>query len=446
MMPYIYPTSASVPSTEGRWPRICEQREAPPALHIAMLSLHTSPMAAVGKSRDAGGMNVYIRELARHLGNIHTSDHTITVDIFTRWTDPSLPAIIQLSPNTRLIHIAAGPIASVHKNDLFAFVAPFVEAVADFAELQPHQYDVVHSHYWLSGCAGMELSQQWDVPHVVMFHTLARLKQSARPAEQETLQRIQQEEAIIATADTVIVATQDEYNQISRLYGKNRSAFRIIPGGVDLQRFTDSGRESARSFIQQQLQLADQPIVLFVGRLDPLKDPELLLRARQQMQQSATLIIVGGDANDPERARLQQLAETLGIADHVRFVDAVVQEELAIYYRAADILAIASHYESFGLAAVEAMACGTPVIAPSVGGLPVIVHDGCNGVLLQQRTSEAFAETIDGLIDQPEQWQQLAYHARHSVIPFAWSSIACRVFGLYTDLTVSIQPALRREG
>lgn len=424
-------------SSEGRWPRICARQGLPHETRVAMMSLHTSPLAELGRSRDAGGMNVYVRELAQHLGRRGTA-----VDIFTRWTDPHLPQILSLGMGARLIHIPAGPIAPVHKNDLFHYASTFAAGIDCFAISNRLDYHVIHSHYWLSGVAGLNLAQRWGAPHLMMFHTLARLKQMARPAEQESPVRIAQEGRIIAESDLVIVATEDERAQIARLYGNAGCHLRIIPCGVDLGRFTPEDRAADRARLRQQWHLGSEPMLLYVGRLDPLKGAELLVRSLGAMRQAATLVLVGGDARDPERARLVALVEGLGLAERIRFVDAAPQATLSSFYRAADLLVVASHYESFGLVAVEALACGTPVLAPRVGGLPTIVQDGVNGALVCQRTPEHFAERLDALLGDPARLAALAANARPSVRRFSWHAIAVQVSDLYGTLTGTPMVAL----
>lgn len=418
-------------ASEGRWPRICARHDRPGDRRIAMLSMHTSPLAALGRSRDAGGMNVYVRELARHLGR-----RAIAVDVFTRWTDPAVPQILPLGSHARLIHIPAGPLGPVSKHDLFPLIPAFVAGVECFAVSQRLDYDLIHSHYWLSGAAGMDLARRWGAPHLAMFHTLARLKQHARPEERESDLRIEQERLIIAGADGVIVATEDEREQITRLYGLSRQAMHTVPCGVDLAQFAPGDRAAARARLASRLRLGDEPLLLYVGRLDPLKGPELLIRALPLLRERATLALVGGDGRDPERARLRDLAVDLGVAERVRLVDAAPQEQLPDYYRAADLALVASHYESFGLVAVEALACGTPVVAPSVGGLPAIVRDGVNGALLAQRTPAAFAAAIGALLRAPERRARLAAAARASIRHLSWPAVAGEIEAIY-DATLA---------
>ena len=424
--------AAAMGSNEGRWPRICELSRPSEQLHVAMLCFHTSPLAILGQSRDAGGMNIYVRELAKNLGQ-----RGIAVDIFTRWTDPSLPQIVPLGTNARLIHIPAGPLTPLPKNDLFGYVPAFVAGIDCFAISQHTEYQLIHSHYWLSGVAGLSLAQRWGAPHMTMFHTLARLKQHARPEENESALRIEQERRIIAEVDSIIVATDDERQQIQRLYGAHRGTIHTIPCGVELSNFMPLNRTAARASVAAELRLDDEPLLLYVGRLDPLKGAELLVRTVPLLQTTATLVIVGGDERDPERERLLTLARASGVATRIRMVNAVPHEELSRYYRAADLMAIASHYESFGLVAVEALASGTPVIAARVGGLPTIVQDRINGLLIDHRSPEQFAHGIDALLRDPAEMSRLRAAARPSVRQFGWHAVAGQIADCYATLSTA---------
>ncbi len=399
---------------------------------VAMLSLHTSPLAPLGKSVEAGGMNVYVRELARELGK-----HGLIVDIFTRWTDPTTPRILPLSEHVRVIHIKAGPIARLHKNDLFQHIPEFVRRVQQFADCEQHSYNVIHSHYWLSGVAGMQLAQAWDIPHMTMFHTLARLKQQARPEEQETALRIEYEGRIISSVDQIAVATPHERDQIARIYGVSRARMTIVPCGVDLRHFHPQNRQQARA----ALGLNGKPTLLFVGRPDPLKGGDLLIQAAGLLQQPADVVMIGGNLeDDPELERLREAARAQGLADAVRFVGAVPQEELPRYYSAADLMVVPSYYESFGLVAVEALACGTPVIATKVGGLQYIVQDGENGFLVPWRCAGFFAEKIDEALGDETLLDGMRGNARASVLRYSWRAVAEQIRQVYDALTVERRP------
>jgi D-inositol-3-phosphate glycosyltransferase len=394
---------------------------------VAMLSLHTSPLAPLGKTSDAGGMNVYVRELARELGK-----RGLIVDIFTRWTDPTTPRILSLGEHARIVHIKAGPIAKLHKNDLFQHIPEFVRRVQQFAQHEGHSYNVIHSHYWLSGVAGITLAEAWDIPHITMFHTLARLKQQARPEEVESPLRVEYEGRIIASVDRIAVATPHERDQIARIYGICPQKMIVVPCGVDLNHFKPLDRKQARA----SLGLNGKPTLLFVGRPDPLKGGDLLIRTARLLRQPATVVMVGGNLDgDPELERLQAQAHAEGAEEDIHFIGAVPQEELPTYYNAADVMVVPSHYESFGLVAVEALACGTPVVASKVGGLQYIVQDNENGYLIPWRCAGLFAEKIDAVLSDSALLEQFRSAARPSVTRYSWRAVAAQIRQVYYCLT-----------
>lgn len=409
-------------------------------LRVAMLSMHTSPLAPLGQTRDAGGMNVYIRDLARELGR-----GGLFVDIFTRRADPAIPAIQHLSERVRLVHIPAGPTAPLAPSALYPYVDQFERHIARFAARDGCGYDLIHSHYWLSALAGMRLARAWDVPHVMMYHTVERLKaqHAGRAADGATSPasalRMEHEGHIAAAADRITVSTTHEAEQLRRAYGVPEARLRIIPCGVDLRRFSPGG-EGARAAARQALGLGDLPALLFVGRLDPIKGLDLLLESVATMSLPAQLIVVGGNPRgDAEVDRLRERARALGLDRRVRFPGAVAQERLPVYYRAADALVVTSHYESFGLVAVEALACGTPVVAAQVGGLPSIIRHGVNGLLVPWRCPRAFAEQLDLLLGTAALRAQLRMGARRSVERFDWRRIGDRVRQVYRELAAAPQ-------
>lgn len=457
-----------------------------------MVSLHTSPLAPLGRTRDAGGMNVYIRGLARELGR-----EGMYVDIFTRRSHAETPTIEQLGERIRLIHLSAGPAIPLAPSELFPYVGEFSRRMARFAEEDAqarHGYDMLHTHYWLSAAAALPLARAWDVPHVTMFHTVERLKgrqgvttagfaggdvtlgfagADVAPLEQWSeaqLTRIEHEARIAAQVDRIIVSTEHEGEQLRRLYGLLASRTIVIPCGVDLRAFTPGGadcdsaprwpdtaardvgecpdpallaraRDEARRLVVARHALTSDPILLFVGRLDPIKGIDLLLESAAQLRRPAQVIVVGGDptrpGGDPEITRLRARADELGIADRVRFPGAIAQDDLPTYYRAAEALVVTSRYESFGLVAVEALACGTPVIASRVGGLPSIVREGENGLLASWRSPSAFAARIDELLADDALRARLRAQARHSVERLDWRRIGDRVRALYGALTAA---------
>ena len=406
-----------------------------------MFSLHTSPIAQLGRTRDAGGMNVYIRQLSRELGR-----SGIYVDIFTRRSHPDTPEIQHIAERVRLITITAGPAEPLPPSALHSYVSEFTRRVARFAERNEHPYDMAHSHYWLSAAAAAPLARVWDVPHVTMFHTVERLKGQqqgaaidAPPPDHAARIRIESEGSIATSADCVIVSTELEGEQLRRLYGLTPSHTRVIPCGVDLDAFTPA-TPATRAAARRTLDLDETPTLLFVGRLDPIKGIDLLLESVSLLRTPARLLVVGGDpSGDPEVERLRARAAELGIAGRVRFPGAVPQSHLPAYYHAVDAVVVSSRYESFGLVAVEALACGVPVVASAAGGLPSIVREGVNGLLVPWRTPQAFAERIDLLLGDAALAERLRANANASVERFDWRRIGDRVRDLYQRLTAEAE-------
>ena len=383
---------------------------------IAMLSVHTSPLDMPGRTKDAGGMNVYIQQLARELGQSR-----INVDIFTRRTNETTPQIIHLSPRVRVIHIAAGPAQFIPKDELYHYLPAFAQRIDDFRLNEGKQYDILHSHYWLSGVAAMQLAQRWHVPHITMFHTLAHLKQLANPGIQESLLRLEMERRLIQQVDSIIAATTEERAQIIRHCGATPGQVQVIPCGVDLQLFTPHERKQAREQLGWK---QDSPVLLFAGRLDPFKGPDLLLRAAAMMREKAQSVIVGGKPkDDDEIQQLRQLAADLHITKRTHFLGAHPQQELPLFYSAADVTVIPSCHESFGLAAVESLACGTPVVATRAGGLTTIIRNGETGYLVP-RNPGFFAERLDALLRQPALLEKMREAARSSTLQYSWKQVA----------------------
>jgi D-inositol-3-phosphate glycosyltransferase len=378
-------------------------------------------------------MNVYVRELSRELGRAG-----VLVDVFTRRLDPTEPPIETLGNHARLIRVQAGPIAPLPASERLPRVEEFARHVKHAAWRIGSRYDLIHSHYWLSGAAGLGLARAWDVPHITMFHTVERLKYerlgavaALTPFEEH---RADCEGLIATTADCVTAASAHEREQLQYLYGLPSTRLCVIPCGVDLRLFTP-GTPDDRRAARAALGLAPGPVLLAVGRLDPIKGADLLLESLARMRTPATLVLVGGDPRgDPELERLRARAAALGLSGRVRLPGAVPQEELPRYYQAADALVVASRYESFGLVAVEALACGTPVVASKVGGLPSIVRDGENGVLIPWRRPEAFAEQLDALLADCPRLHRLRAAARPSVERFDWRQVGEQVLDLYREL------------
>src|SRR6266704_1556621 len=398
---------------------------------VAMPSIHTSQLYMPGRTRDAGGMNVYMRELARELGQ-----HQVTVDIFTRWTNEHQPRIVQLSPQARVIHIKAGPLAPIDKHDLYEYLPIFAQRIDEFRRSEATQYDILHSHYWLSGVVAMQLAQRWDIPHVTMFHTLGRLKQLARPGEPEPPLRLEMERRLIAHADRIIAATEDERTQMIRHCGATAGQVQVIACGVDLKHFVTQDKLHAREVLGLD---QEQPVLLFAGRLDPFKGPDLLLRAAAMMREKAQIVIVGGKlTGDSELRSLRELAANLNIGQRVKFLGARPQKEMPMIYSAADVTVIPSYHESFGLAAVESLACGTPVVATRAGGLMTVVKHGKTGYLVP-RGPGFFAERLDTLLRERHTLESMQLAARPSVLRFSWKGVARQMSEMYADVVDEAQ-------
>ncbi|GHO91770.1 glycosyl transferase family 1 [Reticulibacter mediterranei] len=368
-------------------------------------------------------MNVYMRELACALAK-----YNVKVDIFTRWTNETAPQVVQLNPQVRVIHIKAGPVAPIHKNDLYQYLPIFTRNIDEFRCREAGQYDLIHSHYWLSGVAGMRLARLWDISHVTTFHTLARLKQLAHPNEPEPPLRLEMEQRLIQHVDRIIAPTVDERTELIRFCGATTSQVDVIPCGVDLDLFVPRDQQQARKLLYLDPQ---QPVLLFAGRLDPFKGPDLLLRAAAMMEEEAQIVIVGGKlSGDKDVKGLQTLAKELKISQRVHFLGARPRQEMPLIYSAAHVTVVPSYHESFGLAAVESLACGTPVVATRAGGLMTVIQHGETGYLVP-RCAGFFAERLDTLLHTPDLYAHMSAAARDSVRRFSWSSVARQVHDVY---------------
>jgi D-inositol-3-phosphate glycosyltransferase len=393
--------------------------------NIAVVSVHTSPLARPG-TRDSGGMNVYIRELSRQMGR-----RAHTMDIFTRRTDPDTPEITIIDERTRVIQVSAGPFGA-SKGSLRRHVGEFTDNVLAFHDEHNLHYDLIHSNYWLSGIVGMGLKAEWGIPHVAMFHTLAEAKNRHHPAEREPAYRVRGEMKVASNADQLICASEGEKDLLISAYGASRENVSVVPCGVDTLRFRPMKRDRVRC----KLGLPDdEPIVLFVGRIEPLKGIDVLVQAMACLETEARLLVVGGDGKDVGRkAQLMELAAGLGIADRVTFLDAVPHSDLPLYYNAADVCVVPSYYESFGMVALEAMACGVPVVVSRVAGLKETVRDGRTGYLVPWRCPEPFAERLELLLSNEPLRRKLGREARAEAERFRWSEVATQVEDVYHDL------------
>jgi D-inositol-3-phosphate glycosyltransferase len=380
-----------------------------------MLSVHTSPLARLG-GYAAGGMNVYVRETARQLSRLGYQ-----IDVFTRDAG-SEPEVLHLDTNVRLISLQAGPPRPVDKAESIELLPAFLHAMRSFRQRHDLHYDLLHSHYWQAGWVASLLATRWGIPHIATFHTLGEIKNRALASENESEHRIESERRIVRGADAIVCFSEHERRLLGSLYGADPDRVAVVPCGVDLYRFRPLDRGECR----RSLNLDARPLVLYVGRLEPLKGLDILIRAMAQLKQSeARLLVVGGDAHSTaEQRRLSRLAHSVGLEGRITFAGAVEQSILPFYYNAADVCVMPSHYESFGLVAVEAMACGTPVIGSRVGGLATTVEDGRTGYLIPWRRPEPFAEKIDLVLSNPELRNNLGRGARQAMRGFSWQNVA----------------------
>jgi D-inositol-3-phosphate glycosyltransferase len=407
-------------------------------IRVATISVHACPLAPPG-AWETGGMNIYIRELSRYL-----SDLGVEVDVFTRLQGPEIDMIVPFAEHARVIHIPAGPGRYLPKEQVVEHLPEFICNMREFVTQEELLYDIVHSHYWLSGRVAGYFKSAWRAPMVAMFHTLAELKNqvSVSADEWEADVRFGIERLTVATADQVVASTPVDGNNLETYYGADTERVSIVPCGVDLEQFRPGSRANAR----QALGLGDESIILFVGRIQQLKGIEILIRAaallsaRESVGPFRVMIVGGrpsGESDDPEARelrRLKTLAHELGVEQHLDWRGAVAHEELNQYYRAADVTVMPSTYESFGLVAVESMACGTPVVASRVGGLQATVQDGRTGYLVPWRAPEMFADRIGDILADPALRQQLGAAARVRASEFGWSRVASQMVGLYEEL------------
>jgi D-inositol-3-phosphate glycosyltransferase len=402
---------------------------------IAMLSVHTCPLATLG-GKETGGMNVYVRELTRELGRRGKQ-----VDVFTRAVDSTIAPVRHMGPNARVIHVPAGPVGPYDKNGIYRHLDEFVAGVEAFRREEGIHYDLVHAHYWLSGVAGETLARRWGVPLAQMFHTLGQMKNEVAkaPRDREVALRIEEETRLVDVADRIIAPTSTERAQLAWYYGADPEKISVIPCGVDTRLFRPRDQAAAR----QRLSLPEGRLLLFVGRIERLKGIDTLLEATSLLlarpgYEDLRVLIVGGDlestADNPEQQRVRQLARDLGVAGRVDFLGAQSQAELAYFYAAADLTIMPSHYESFGMVALESMACGTPVVASRVGGLALLVKDGETGILVPEEAPTTLAMQTHAILQDDAERRAMGARAAAYAKDFAWGRIADRIVDLYDDL------------
>lgn len=386
-------------------------------------------------------MNVYVRELSKQLGRIG-----IGVDVFTRSQDEHVPHVVHdLGYGNRVIHVPAGPEKPLPKKELAAFFPDFVRYVLDFAEQKNVQYDLLHTHYWMSGIVGKDLKEAWGIPMVHMFHTLGLMKNRiAGEGEFEGDYRIKGEREVLRHADKIIAATQAELAQLQWLYEVRTDNVVIIPPGVDINHFYPIAKEDAREYIGAENK---SKILLFVGRIEPLKGVDTLIRGMALMKHSGVfdrenvcLAIIGGDASlsdeniSREMARLHEIRDQNGLEEMVTFLGKRSQDTLPYYYSAADVVVMPSHYESFGMVALEAMACGTPVVASQVGGLAFLIQDGVTGFHVRDQEPEELSKRLTEILENDTLHKVLSINAAEYAKGYSWKLITDQINEVYEGL------------
>ena len=394
-------------------------------LRIAMFSIHSSPIGELG-TKNTGGMSVYIRELARHLG---VFGHRI--DIYTRLNGTKHNQIIELYDNVRLIHLSAGSNGYVHKLALYYYLSDFFRALERFKNQEDLDYDLIHSHYWLSGRLGSRVQDRWNIPHIIMFHTLGTVKNIAGLADREPDLRIATEKKLARTCQRILAPTDREKENLLMHCHTPAPKIGVVPCGVNLDLFRPMDKAAARQRLGFD---EDESIVLYVGRFDPIKGIDRLLEAMARLKhlKRMRLAIIGGDGPaTPEYQNLRKLCGKFGIQKSVHFVGRVEQNQLPPYYSAADALVVPSYYESFGLVGLESLACGTPVVATRVGAMEDIIEEGKTGHVVADLTPRGLADSIEKIISNPAGSKLTTHAIRGSVLKYGWSNVAAAVLNEY---------------
>jgi D-inositol-3-phosphate glycosyltransferase len=409
-------------------------------VNIAMLSYHTCPLATLG-GKDTGGMNVYVRDLTTELGRLG-----IHADVYTRSQDEHVPHVLHdLGFGNRVVHVPAGPEVPLPKQELIKHIPKFVEGVNQFTKEKGIKYDLLHSHYWMSGLAAGTLSDLWSgMPILQMFHTLGEMKNrvARSAAEREGAYRLEGERQVITRADRIIAATPAEQAQLEWLYKVEPRKVTVIPPGVDTCHFYPIPADEARQYIGLA---RDDRMILFVGRIEPLKGVSTLIKAvaclhLKNLKEPVHLAVIGGDPEaapeeiSEEMASLQKLCDDLTVGKMVAFLGKRGQDTLPYYYSAAEVVVMPSYYESFGMVALEAMACGTPVIASQVGGLAYLVQDGVTGYTVPTEDHDALCERLTAILGDESLRLQLGHNAAEYARNYDWEKITKQIVKIYAEL------------
>jgi D-inositol-3-phosphate glycosyltransferase len=398
------------------------------SLRIAVLSIHSSPLGKLG-TQDTGGMSVYIRELCHELGK---AGHT--VDIYTRSDGLSGNHEVSLFDNVRLIHLPAGNNGRISKNMLYPYLPEIFRKLEAYRLRNNLSYDIIHSHYWLSGKVGSWAQRQWNVPHLLMFHTNGFMKRVRCAEEREPAMRLINEKRLTRECSRLLSPTEKEKDYIVRFYGTQREKIGLVPCGVNLDRFRPIPKREARKRLGLQ---ADEAIILYVGRFAPVKGLDRLFAAMAHLKKYSrlSLMVVGGDGNQAQSSlEFERLTKVFGIRDAVTFAGRVEHNDLSKYYSAADVLVVPSYYESFGLVALESLACGTPVVATPVGAIDKIVQDGTTGVVVKKPSPRSLASAIKRFVSSSAKKDLSRDDVRASVLRHCWSGVASTVVKEYSKV------------
>ena len=399
-------------------------------MNIAMLSIHSCPIGDLG-TKDTGGMSVYILGLAKELGR-----RGCRIDIYTRRHDDIHPPVIELAENVRLIHLTVEDDDHLDKLALYPRMGDYADALDNFKSKEETAYDVIHSHYWLSGLAGERLRELWGIPHVAMFHTLGAVKNTLSVGEKEPDDRIVGEKAIIHSCQKIVVPTYREKEDVIQYYGVDPHAIVVIPCGVDQKLFTPVDKNKARNKIGFTI---DEKVLLYVGRVEPLKGLERIVSAITHLKNKMVIkfLIVGGD--DPHHNEMKHLIKVIKdkeVTEEIVFVGRIDQEELPLYYSAADALVVASFYESFGLVALEALSCGIPVVSTAVGGMPHVITENKNGIIVDDGTTESLAAGIFKVLSDSTSYRSRSEEIRKTTESYSWQRVADRMKQVYASVLV----------
>jgi D-inositol-3-phosphate glycosyltransferase len=415
-------------------------------VRVAMLSVHACPMAKLG-GRDSGGMNVYIRELARDL-----AARGIEVDVYTRQREHDHPTIQEIARGARVIHIEAGPVKYLPKMEVYDRLDEFTAGVEAYVRDHDLRYDVIHSHYWLSAEVARVLAPKWGVPRIQMFHTLGLVKREVmdEDVDAESDVRIEIERRAVRESVAVVAASEIEAGELEQLYAAPPGKIRIIPCGVDPEVFHPIRQADARRTLGRD---ECERLILFVGRIEQIKGIDVLLRAigivfrgYPELRDEICLLVVGGalDAEDSEAetdkiVELRRLVHEHRLEHTVDFVGSQDQPRLALFYNAADLCAVPSLTESFGLVALESMACGTPVVGTRVGGLQTVIESDVSGLLVPAGDDAALAEAMARLLLDPALRLRLAAGARERAKDYSWHRVGDAIAALYADLMQTVE-------